>query len=199
MFESIDGKENPLLVSLTGDLLEAAKAVLGCFLVSGERVAQIVEVEAYGSEPGSHAHRGRTPRNAVMFGPPGVAYIYLNYGVHWLLNVTARPEGEPGAILIRAAIPIEGHGLMRLDRPKARGDEDLLSGPGKLTQGMGIGPFHRGTNLLGAGPVRLIPAAEPTSSVVASRRIGLAAGKGDELLWRFLDANAGRWWSASQI
>ncbi len=175
---------------LRGDILEATPAMVGVDIVFGELRARIVEAEAYAGDPGSHAFRGITPRTKVMFGPPGFAYVYFTYGNHWMLNVTARPEGLPGAILIRAAQPLRGLELMFARREKARRKEDLMSGPGKLAQALQVNKAHYGLDLLDPeGMIRLEP-GEQATNILVGRRIGITAGKGDELPWRFMDANA---------
>lgn len=164
-------------------------------LVTPDASAQIVEVEAYAStdDPGSHAFRGPTARNAIMYGRAGLAYVYFCYGCHWMLNVVAGREGEAQAVLVRAAMPLSGLDAIRARRPKARGDHDLLSGPGKLAQGLAIGREQNGIDLLDPdSPVRLVHSTE-RRAVTASRRIGLASGKGEDLPWRFVDAELSRW------
>jgi len=177
------------------DVTDGARNLVGCHLVRGELRARLVEVEAYGGadDPGSHAFRGRTPRNGTMFGPPGHAYIYFNYGIHWMLNVSARPEGEPAAILIRAAEPLTGLEEMR-SRRRTTDDRALLSGPGKLTQAFGVDRTFEGINLLDATTELRIEPGEPTE-VLVDRRIGLAIGKGELTEWRFLAVGADQWWS----
>ncbi|MBX3095763.1 MAG: DNA-3-methyladenine glycosylase [Fimbriimonadaceae bacterium] len=158
---------------------ESAMALLGMRLQTPGGVVSLVEVEAYGGadDPGSHAYRGETSRNSVMFGPPGHAYLYLSYGIHWLLNITARPPGEPAAILLRAA---------------RHCGEDLpstaLAGPGRLTARLGILPsFNRCDLLDPASAIHLLP-GEKCSEVLVSPRIGLSAGKGEETPWRYVSA-----------
>lgn len=183
-----------LLEILRTDVVEAAKALLGSVLVKGELRARIVETEAYRSDdPASHAFRGQTPRNTPMFGPPGRAYVYFTYGNHWMLNVTCHEPGDAAAVLIRAAEPLCGQEVMRKRRLKAERDEDLLSGPGKLAQAFSIDGRHNGLNVLHpASEIFFEPAEEPASHLVGVR-IGIARGKGDETLWRFLDADRLRW------
>lgn len=123
--------------------LDVARNLLGCHLVhmkGAERlVGRIVETEAYGGamDSASHAARGRTPRNAPMFGPPGHAYVYLIYGIHDMLNLVTESSGQAGAVLLRAIAPVEGEPSMVVRR-KGRGGRTLANGPGKLTQAMGI-------------------------------------------------------------
>ncbi len=128
-----------------------------------------------------------------MFGSVGFAYVYFNYGVHWMFNVVAHGEGEAGAVLIRAAQPIEGLDQMR-ERRGVEKAEALLSGPGKLCQGLGITKEHYGVDLLAGGPLRLEQASAPRE-IVATARIGIAEGKGHQTPWRFIDADAKRWLS----
>src|SRR3954462_15370547 len=113
-----------------------AKALLNKVLVHGDRTGRIVEVEAYcgAMDPGSHAYRGMTRRNATMFGPAGHLYVYFTYGMHWCANVVVRERVEGSAVLLRAAAPVAGIEVMRSRRSKARRDRDLLSGPAKLCQ-----------------------------------------------------------------
>ncbi len=158
--------------------------LLGCVLVheSPEGVASgaIVETEAYRPEdPACHAYNGPTMRNRTMFGAPGLAYVYLSYGTHRLLNVVCEGEGIGSAVLIRALRPLEGRELMgrRRGRPS-----DLCSGPGRLTQALGIGLDLDGQALSG-GPLR-IEWAEPDGEVVSTTRIGIT--RGTELPWRYL-------------
>ena len=183
-----------ILEALESDVLHACTALLGTHLVRGTKRARIVEVEAYrADDPGSHAFRGRTKRNDVMFGPPGRAYVYFSYGAHWMLNVTAHPEGDAAAILIRAAQPLERLEDMRALRPKARRDEDLLSGPGKIAAAFGITGRDYGAELLDPRSELRIEPGRPVSNVMSGTRIGLAEGKGEHLPWRFVDGDALRW------
>lgn len=186
---------NELLSLLEQDVLLAAPALLGCVLIRGQMSARIVEVEAYRGfeDPGSHAYRGQTARNAVMFGPPGLAYVYFTYGMHWMLNVSAFRKGVAGAVLIRAAEPLAGKDLMYERRPLAKRDEDLLSGPAKLTAAFGIGKADNGLNLFEAGSSLRLVAAERQHEYAVGTRIGLQKGKGDDLLWRFCDRQSARW------
>ncbi len=164
---------------LASDVHAGAWALVGCELVAGDVRARIVEVEAYEGaiDPSSHAFRGQTPRNQIMFGPAGFAYIYLNYGIHWMLNVTAEGEGVPGAVLIRAAEPIAGIETIRHRRPKAKNDFDLLNGPGKLAQGLGIDKSLHGYDLFDpSSPVRIEP-GEPVKHRLAGPRIGVGMGR----------------------
>ena len=130
--------------------------LLNKVLVRGERVGRIVEVEAYRGEddPASHAFRGRTARNATMFGPAGLLYVYFTYGMHWCANVVCGPEGQGRAVLLRARRPWPASTAMRAARPAARRDVDLANGPAKLCQAFGITGADDGTDLLAARRAR---------------------------------------------
>ncbi len=142
--------------------LDVARDLIGKVLVhrgsGGLTAGAIVEVEAYVGEadPACHAAAGPTPRNAPMYGPPGHAYVYFNYGVHYLVNVVTEPEGMPAAVLLRALTPLDGLALMRQHRgPRRDGspvaDLDLCRGPGNLTRAMGIGPGENRADLTADG------------------------------------------------
>jgi DNA-3-methyladenine glycosylase len=174
-----------------GDALTVAPKLLNKLLVAGERAGRIVEVEAYrgAEDPGSHAYRGLTRRNATMFGPPGQLYVYLSYGMHWCANVVCRPVGTPHAVLLRALAPIAGQDEMRAARTRGQkrqvSERDLCRGPGRLCQALGLTRDHDGADLVtGSAGVRLLddgmpPPAEPGVSV----RVGLTQGA--NLPWRF--------------
>ncbi|MEA2353939.1 MAG: DNA-3-methyladenine glycosylase [Solirubrobacteraceae bacterium] len=165
-------------------VLEVARDLIGCVVRHGECAGVIVETEAYhDSEPACHAFAGLTPRTATLFGPPGRAYVYRSYGIHALLNAVAEPEGVGAAALIRGLEPIEGIDVMRARRGRVRLD-DLCSGPGKLTQALGIG-LERNAGDLEAGPVRIEPgpAGWPDAGISASPRVGIT--RAVELPWRF--------------
>lgn len=189
--------EREFLEKLESDVLSAGHALLGAHLVRGTLRARIVEVEAYRTpdDPGCHAHNGMTPRNKVLYGPPGFTYVYFNYGVHWMLNVVAHPQGNAAALLIRAAVPLQGQAEMHARRSKAKKDRDLLSGPGKLAQAFGITGDHNGLDLFSPESDIRIEIQEPVAKIAAGPRIGLAVGKGETLPWRFVDASATEWLS----
>ena len=181
------------------DSRDVAPELLNKLLVAGERVGRIVEVEAYvgGIDPGSHAYRGPTKRNATMFGPAGHLYVYFTYGMHWCANVVCDQEGVGTAVLLRALAPLEGLAAMKAARPAARTERDLCSGPAKLCQALGIdGSFDGADVVTGDRGVRVLDdGVAPPRRPVVGRRIGLSAGKGDELPWRWYvpdDANVSR-------
>ena len=154
-----------------------ARALLGCRLVhasgAGSVGGRIVEAEAYrGPEDlAAHSSRGRTPRNAVMFGPPGFLYVYLIYGLHHCLNVVAGPGEKPEAVLIRALALDEGVELARARRGEAVPDRRLASGPGNVGRALGVDRTHNGSDLT-AGPVRLEPGSTP-ARVARGPRVGV--------------------------
>ncbi|HEY3190329.1 MAG TPA: DNA-3-methyladenine glycosylase [Solirubrobacteraceae bacterium] len=165
-------------------VLEVAPDLLGCVVRCGETSGVIVETEAYHlSEPACHAYAGLTARTSTLFGPPGRAYVYRSYGIHALLNAVCEPEGVGAAVLIRALEPLEGVELMRGRRGLER-LEDLCSGPGKLSQALGIELGHNGGDLVD-GPIVITerPAAWRDVRWVAGERIGIT--KAIDLEWRF--------------
>jgi DNA-3-methyladenine glycosylase len=175
---------------LAGDADLVAPTLLHKLLVCGERAGRIVEVEAYrgADDPASHAFRGRSARNASMFGPAGHLYVYFVYGVHWCANVVCGDIGDPQALLVRALAPCAGVEPMRAARPSARRDVDLANGPGKLCQALGIGRGDDGTDLTDPGArVRLLDDGTPPPATVSQGpRIGIVAAR--DRPWR--------WWAA---
>ncbi len=172
------------------DALAVAPELLNKVLRGNGVAARIVEVEAYraGDDPGSHAYRGRTPRNASMFDRPGTLYVYFSYGNHWCMNAVCGPGEQAHAVLLRAAEPVAGIETIRARRPKARRDRDLCSGPGKLGQAFAVDRSFDGTSLL-RGPLRLLDdGTPPPGRPGRSPRIGLAPGKGENLRYRFFVA-----------
>ena len=174
-----------------------APELLNKLLVRGGRVARIVEVEAYcgADDPGSHAFRGRTARNATMFGPPGHLYVYFTYGMHFCANVVCGPDGEASAVLLRGLTPVAGLDEMRAGRgaraPTASGprrpwaDHDLCSGPAKLCQAFGLDRSFDGADLV-TGDRQVTVADDgvaPPAPPAVSGRIGLSAA--GDLPWRF--------------
>ena len=160
---------------------EVARELIGYRLAVCETAGLIVETEAYeASDPACHAYIGRTARNEVLFGPPGHAYVYLSYGIHSLLNFVTEPEGTASAVLIRALEPTEGIELMR----ERRGRNDLVglcSGPGKLTEALGVDLSLNGADLL-EPPFELSKGTKP-GKIVTSERIGIT--KAADLPWRY--------------
>jgi DNA-3-methyladenine glycosylase len=139
-----------------------------------------VETEAYRPEdPACHAYNGPTMRNRTMFGGPGLAYVYLSYGTHRLLNVVCEGEGVGSAVLIRGLRPLEGRELMARRRGR---HSDLTNGPGRLTQALGVDLSHDGHDLTGGELT--ISAGEPPTEIVATTRIGIT--RGTDLPWRYL-------------
>jgi DNA-3-methyladenine glycosylase len=160
-----------------------ARELIGCRLFYAGCGGTIVETESYErDDPACHAYAGLTKRTEPLFGPPGRAYVYLSYGIHSLLNAVAEPEGQAAAVLIRALEPTEGLEDMRKRRGN-RPDNDLCSGPGKLTDALGIGLDANQADLT-ADPFCLLP-PEPdwSGDVVAGPRVGIT--KAIERPWRF--------------
>ncbi len=169
------------------DPRDVAAELLNKVLVRGGRSGRIVEVEAYvGSEdPGSHAYRGRTRRNATMFGPPGLLYVYFSYGVHWCANAVCGEEGQGLAVLLRALAPLSGLDEMRAARPRARRERDLCNGPGKLCQALGVTGDDDGADLV-TGERDLVivdDGVAPPVPPAVTTRVGLGAGA--DLPWRW--------------
>lgn len=191
--------------SLTRDFyarptLGVARDLIGKVLVhetpAGIASGVIVETEAYigESDPACHAAPGPTRRNAPLYGPPGLAYVYLNYGIHYLVNAVTEPEGWPAAVLIRALEPLEGEGLMR--RRRARGTAkrardletaSLCRGPGNLTRALGISLLQNLRDLVGSD-LRIEDAGLPFREIEASPRIGITVGT--DRPWRFSTAGS---------
>ncbi len=179
--------------ALAGPPQVIARTLLGAVLTSdlGARVVvRITEVEAYagvGQDPGSHAHRRRTPRNGTMFGPVGHAYVYFTYGMHWCLNVVVHPEGEAGAVLIRAGEVIDGLEVARTRRPASRADRDLARGPARMTAALGVTGEQDGIDLLDpSSRLRLAaPGSPPVPARIASGPRTGVSGAGAPIPWRF--------------
>jgi DNA-3-methyladenine glycosylase len=185
-------------------VLDVARELIGCTVEHGEASGVIVETEAYHeSEPACHAYAGLTPRTRTLFGEPGRAYVYRSYGVHALLNAVCEQEGVGAGVLIRALEPLSGIESMRVRRDAQRarptlagavkeragvGLEDLCSGPGKLTQALGVSLDENGSSLSG-GPVRIGPRSGEWMNprVLEGTRIGIT--RAVELPWRFCVAD----------
>jgi DNA-3-methyladenine glycosylase len=167
---------------------EVARDLIGCRLLYRRCGGTIVETESYHrDDPACHAFVGLTPRTATLFGPPGRAYVYLSYGIHSLLNFVCEPEGEAAAVLIRALEPTDGLGSMRRRRG-ARPDADLCSGPGKLTEALGIGLEEDGADLARKPFALTAPVDGGRPEVVTGPRIGIT--KAVERPWRFCAAGS---------
>ncbi len=187
--------------------ITVAQELVGCVLQvvgddGGKVSGRIVEVEAYGGEddPASHAARGRTPRNEIMFGPPGFAYVYIIYGMHHCLNFVTEVDGMAGAVLVRGLEPTQGRELMADRRgldPETARDRDLCSGPGRLCQALGIDRRWNGLPLVsgladpetsGAGQIRLFHGEGPPKGTAATPRIGIR--QATDRLNRFIDSGS---------
>jgi DNA-3-methyladenine glycosylase len=163
---------------------EVARALIGCSLLYDGVGGTIVETESYHrDDPACHAYGGPTPRSSILWGPPGRAYVYFSYGIHSLLNAVAAPEGEAAAVLIRALEPRWGIEEMR-ERRGREAVRELCSGPGKLTEALGVGLDDNGRSLLEAPfELRHAPPDAPAVEVTTAPRIGIT--KAADLPWRF--------------
>ena len=164
--------------------MEVARDLVGCTLAHGSTAGVIVETEAYHeSEPACHAHVGLTARTHILFGPPGIAYVYRSYGIHALVNAVCEPEGVGAAVLIRALEPIADLDRMR-ERRGVQGVEQLCSGPGKLTQALDIELELNGSDLV-RGPLRIGPRPPGWEDVELATGTRIGITKAAELPWRF--------------
>jgi DNA-3-methyladenine glycosylase len=165
---------------------DLAPELVGVTLLVGGVGGRIVEVEAYdGEDPAAHGYRGPTARNASMFGPPGHAYVYRSYGLHWCLNLVCDEEGRAEAVLLRALEPT--HGLDAMRERRGLGEPRLLcAGPGRLCQALGVTREHDGLPL-DAPPFELL-APERTPPVVTGPRIGISVAV--EQPWRYAEAGS---------
>ncbi|WP_305786581.1 DNA-3-methyladenine glycosylase [Symbioplanes lichenis] len=165
---------------------EAARDLLGRRLTAHGVTVRLTEVEAYsglGQDPASHAHRGMTSRNEVMFGPAGHLYVYQIYGMHFCANIVCGEEGVAAAVLLRAGEVVDGLDLAR-ERRHARKETDLAAGPAKLMQVLGLDRAANGTSVVdGTGPATLAPPDGPVGPVVAGPRVGVTAAH--DVPWRF--------------
>lgn len=176
---------------LAADVVEAAVRLLGCTVeadtADGTVAVRLVEVEAYrgADDPASHSYRGRTARNNVMFGPPGHLYVYFVYGIHFCANVSCLPDGEAGAVLMRAGEVVSDTAVARARRPTARRDAELARGPARLAALLGLDRALNGVDVTSASsPVRLRAGAPVDPALVrAGPRVGVAAGV--DTPWRF--------------
>ena len=171
--------------------VEAVAAdLLGQWLVRDDVTLRITEVEAYGGpeDSASHARHGRTPRNGVMWGPGGHAYLYICYGLHWMLNIVTGESEAPGAVLVRAAEPVSGLACILARRRVPRPNRDLLAGPGRVGQALGLDRAFDGHALFAPGGLELRKGERP-AAIQAGPRIGIDfAREADRVRpWRFLD------------
>jgi DNA-3-methyladenine glycosylase len=173
---------------LAGPVEEVAPTLLGAVLRHGSVAVRLTEVEAYdgAADPASHAYRGQTARNAVMFGPPGHLYVYFSYGMHWAANLICGPDGLASGVLLRSGEVVDGLEVARERRCRAK-DRDLARGPGRLTQALGITSEHKGTYVLDGGPLRLEP-GPPPETIAAGPRVGVSVAA--DRPWRFWDADS---------
>ncbi|MEO8221521.1 MAG: DNA-3-methyladenine glycosylase [Specibacter sp.] len=175
---------------------EVAPHLLGALVrhesPEGPVVVRLTEVEAYlgpadsaDPDPGAHSYRGRTNRNAVMFGPPGHLYVYFTYGMHFCANLVCRPEGTSSGCLMRAGEIVEGLELARSRRPTAKNDAELARGPARLAKAMGFDREHNGMDAL-SGEVTVTLPDTPAKNVVTGPRVGISGRGGTaEYPWRF--------------
>jgi DNA-3-methyladenine glycosylase len=176
---------------LAVDVVDASYRLLGCTLeadtADGPVAVRLVEVEAYrgADDPASHSYRGRTPRNAVMWGPAGYLYTYFVYGMHFCANVVCLTEGVPGAVLLRAGEVVSDVGVAHVRRPTARRDQDLASGPARMASLLGLGRESNGLDLTDpASRVRLLAGPRlPVSSIRSGPRVGVSTAATRP--WRF--------------
>lgn len=166
----------------------AARWLLGSTIIGGGVAVRIVEVEAYGSDPGgpwpdpaAHSYRGPTPRNSIMFGPAGVLYVYRSYGIHHCINVSIGPEKVAGAVLIRGGEVVAGAELALRRRFGAKNEAELARGPGNLASCLGIEMADNGTRLFDGGHISLQPGAAVESNSGPRTGISVAA----DVPWRF--------------
>ncbi|MBI5162068.1 MAG: DNA-3-methyladenine glycosylase [Micrococcales bacterium] len=171
-----------LAAALSAPSVEVAPLLLGAVLHGRGVAVRLTEVEAYlgtGEDPGSHAHRGPTPRTRVMFGPPGRLYVYLSYGMHLCCNVVCSPRGTASAVLLRAGAVVEGLELARARRRTSTTDADLARGPGRLTTALGLARSDDGADLI-TGPLRLELPDAPSLEYGTSPRTGVSGPGGTE-------------------
>ena len=181
-------------MNLSGPVDRAAQSLLSQLLVQGEVTLRITEVEAYGGaeDSASHARHGRTARNAPMWGPPGRAYLYFCYGMHWMLNVVTGPEDDPSAVLIRGAEVVAGLDLVLSRRKAAKATPLLCAGPGKVAQALGLDRSFDGHDLLVPGGLELRE-GPPVQRILAGPRLGIGFATPEDQArpWRFADGDSG--------
>jgi DNA-3-methyladenine glycosylase len=173
-------------------VLDVAPDLLGATIEhrspAGLVAVRLTEVEAYDGEndPGSHAFRGPTRRNSVMFGPPGRVYVYFTYGMHWCMNLVCGPSGKASAVLLRAGEVVAGQDLARSRRTTSRSPRDLASGPARLTVALGVDREHDGTDATSPASALAVRSGNPANpaAVRTGPRVGVA-GDGAGHAWRF--------------
>jgi len=174
---------------LTGPVWEIAPTLLGAVLSHGPVGVRLVEVEAYdgANDPASHAYRGRTARNSVMFGPPGHVYVYFTYGMWHCMNLVCGPEGRASAVLLRAGEIVEGTEAARKRRLSARNDKELAKGPARLATALGVDRALDGTDACAAEetPLRILTGASVASDQVRSGPRTGVSGDGAVHPWRY--------------
>ena len=180
-------------MNLQAPVQVAARALLGQLLVRGDVAMRITEVEAYGGpgDSASHARHGRTPRNTPMWGPPGHAYLYFCYGMHWMLNVVTGPEDEASAVLIRGAEVLAGLETVLRRRKAGKAAPGLCAGPGKVAQALGLDGTFDGHDLLAPGGLELREGSSPRAILAGPRLgIGFASAEDQHRPWRFADGGS---------
>jgi len=180
-------------MNLAGPVDLAAQTLLGCLLVREDIALRITEVEAYGGplDSASHARHGRTARNAPMWGPPGRAYLYFCYGMHWMLNVVTGPEGKATAVLIRGAEVVAGLDTVLGRRKTTKATPQLCAGPGKVAQALGLDGTFDGHDLLASGGLELRAGPPPLRTMAGPRLgIGFATAEDQACPWRFADGDS---------
>ncbi|MFF5078658.1 DNA-3-methyladenine glycosylase [Actinoplanes sp. NPDC000266] len=177
----------PWLDLPAGEVDEAARQLLGWQLTANGVTVRLTEVEAYsglGEDPASHAHRGMTARNEVMFGPAGTLYVYQIYGMHFCANIVCGEEGRAAAVLLRAGSVVSGLPLARSRRRATRRDSDLAAGPAKLMQVLALDRSANGSSVIdGTGPLTVSPPAAAVGAVAAGPRVGVTSAH--DVPWRF--------------
>ena len=178
---------SPVKIDFRAPSLEVARALIGASVFVDGVGGRIVETEAYDqTDSASHSFAGRTVRNAAMFGPPGRAYVYRSYGIHWCLNFVCMPAGHGAGVLLRAIEPTHGIDLMR-ERRGLHDERLLCAGPGRLCQALAVTHDHDGLRLDRA-PFRVVPGDDAAVAVAEGVRIGIS--KSRELPWRFVLAGS---------
>ena len=178
------------MFDLDHDVVRAARSLLGATLRHGEVAVRITEVEAYDgdTDEASHTFRGPTPRNQVMFGPPGRLYVYFSYGMHFAANVSCCPVGHGAGVLLRSGQVIDGAVEAQARRGERVVERDLARGPGRLTQALGINAEHNGAEVISGTevdgpPIMITPAEVDVGAISCGPRVGIS--RSVDLPWRF--------------